>query len=106
MEIISLTELKYIHSRNDYLSRNANKINNLKKIYSYKARYLKGNLKTKFPINIKKANSILYKNSIISNLKDINNQTPLNKHHSFNFRYIKQKIPLKFSLYNKDIYFL
>ena len=100
MEAISLTELKLIHSRNNILSQKKhNKINNLKKIYSYKARYLKGNLKTKFPINIKKANSILYKNSIVSNLKDINNQSPLNKHHSFNFRYIKQKIPLKFSLY-------
>ena len=100
MEAVSLTELKLIHSRNNILSqKKPNKINNLKKIYSYKARYLKGNLKIKFPINIKKANSILYKNCIISNPKDINNQTPLNKHHSFNFRYIKQKIPLKFSLY-------
>ena len=98
MEIISLTELKYIHSRNDYLSRNANKINNLKKIYSYKTFLNKENQKEKPLLNTKKANSVASKKSSLSN----NNEpkTPFNKLHSFNFRYIKQKIPLKFSLYS------
>jgi len=98
MEIISLTELKYIHSRNDYLSRNANKINNLKKIYSYKTFLNKENQKEKSLLNTKKANSVASKQSSISNNNET--KTPFNKLHSFNFRYIKQKIPLKFSLYS------
>ena len=98
MEIISLTELKYIHSRNDYLSRNANKINNLKKIYSYKTFLNKENQKEKSLLNTKKANSVASKKSSLSNNNEV--KTPFNKLHSFNFRYIKQKIPLKFSLYS------
>lgn len=98
MEIISLTELKYIHNRNDYLSRNANKINNLKKIYSYKTFFNKENQKEKLSVNNKKPNSVASKNSSYSNINEV--KTPFNKLHSFNFRYIKQKIPLKFSLYS------
>ena len=98
MEIISLTELKYIHSRNDYLSRNANKINNLKKIYSYKTFLNKENQKEKSLLNTKKANSVASKKSSLSNNNEV--KTPFNKLHSFNFRYIKQKIPFKFSLYS------
>ena len=98
MEIISLTELKYIHNRNDYLSRNANKINNLKKIYSYKTFFNKENQKEKLSVNNKKPNSVASKNSSYSNINEV--KTPFNKLHSFNFRYIKRKIPLKFSLYS------
>ena len=99
MKIISLKEIKLIHSRNNILNENIDEMNNFKKTYSYKTINLKGNPKTKFLLNLKKANSILWKKPFLSNLIDVNNKTPFNKQHSFNFRYMTQKIPSKFSLY-------
>ena len=99
MKVISLKEIKLIHSRNNILNENIDEINNFKKTYSYKTINLKGNPKTKFLLNLKKANSILWKKPFLSNLIDVNNKTPFHKQHSFNFRYMTQKIPSKFSLY-------
>ena len=99
MKVISLKEIKLIHSRNNILNEKIDEMNNFKKTYSYKTINLKGNPKTKFLLNLKKANSILWKKPFLSNLIDVNNKTQFNKQHSFNFRYMTQKIPSKFSLY-------
>ena len=99
MKVISLKEIKLIHSRNNILNEKIDEMNNFKKTYSYKTINLKGYPKTKFLLNLKKANSILWKKPFLSNLIDVNNKTQFNKQHSFNFRYITQKIPSKFSLY-------
>jgi len=95
METISMSELKFIHSRNDFSFRKRNKINNLKKINTYKT----FNSKEKLPSDKIKGNSYHKSSNIklIKTPKNFENETSKNK--SFNFRYIKQKIPLKFSLY-------
>ena len=95
METISMSELKFIHSRNDFSFRKRNKINNLKKIYTYKTFNSKENL----PSDKIKGNAYHKSSNIklIKTPKNFENETSKNK--SFNFRYIKQKIPLKFSLY-------
>ena len=90
-----MSELKFIHSRNDFSFRKRNKINNLKKINTYKT----FNSKEKLPSDKIKGNSYHKSSNIklIKTPKNFENETSKNK--SFNFRYIKQKIPLKFSLY-------
>ena len=90
-----MTELKFIHGRNDFSFRKRNKINNLKKIYTYKTFISK----EKFPSDKIKGNSYQKTSNIqqIKTPKNFENETSKNK--SFNFRYIKQKIPTKFSLY-------
>ena len=97
MDIIPLSELKFIHSRNNISERGGNKISNLKKIFSYKAISPKENFTDRISLNINKTNSLGNKRVIPSNIKET--ITPFNKHHSFNFRYQNQKIPIKFSLY-------
>lgn len=93
METISLTELKLIHSLNKTLNRKEGKINNLKQISSYKTIYPK----QKLFLNMKKIYSFTNKKSIAINNEEI--ILPINRNNSFNFRYIKQKNPSKFSLY-------
>ena len=98
MDSISTTELKYIRSKNGNIYINMNKINNLKKMHSYKTRL------SKLPANNAKENLKQNKTSFSSK----NNRTKAQissdnffiKHQSFNTRYTLQKIPLKFSLYS------
>ena len=93
METISLSELKIMHSLNKAYNIKRNKVNNLKKIYSFNTI----NSKESRPIYLKNINSFTNKKPILLNKREI--QTPFNKNHSFNFRYLKQKFPLKLSLY-------
>ena len=98
MDSISTTELKYIRSKNGNIYINMNKINNLKKMHSYKTRL------SKLPANNAKENLKQNKTSFSSKNNRAKTQISSDnffiKHHSFNTRYTLQKIPLKFSLYS------
>ena len=82
MEVISMTELRMIHSRNKMLNQKGNKINNLKRIFANK-----GKSRNSFSDNFKE------------NKKPKNQKYILPKFHTFNFRYLQPKIPIKLSLY-------
>lgn len=77
-----MTELKLIHSRNKLFNQKGNKINNLKKIFANKGKKYES-----FSENDKDIKS------------PINSKNNLPKFHTFNSRYLEQKIPLKFPLY-------
>ena len=98
MDSISTTELKYIRSKNGNIYINMNKINNLKKMHSYKTRL------SKLPANNAKENLKQNKTSFSSKNNRAKTQISSDnffiKHQSFNTRYTLQKIPLKFSLYS------
>ena len=98
MDSISTTELKYIRSKNGNIYINMNKINNLKKMHSYKTRL------SKLPPNNAKENLKQNKTSFSSKNNRAKTQISSDnffiKHQSFNTRYTLQKIPLKFSLYS------
>ena len=98
MDSISTTELKYISSKNGNIYINMNKINNLKKMHSYKTRL------SKLPANNAKENLKQNKTSFSSKNNraktQISSDNYFIKHQSFNTRYTLQKIPLKFSLYS------
>ena len=98
MDSISTTELKYIRSKNGNIYINMNKINNLKKMHSYKTRL------SKLPANNAKENLKQNKTSFSSKNNraktQISSDNYFIKHQSFNTRYTLQKIPLKFSLYS------
>ena len=98
MDSISTTELKYIRSKNGNIYINMNKINNLKKMHSYKTRL------SKLPANNAKENLKQNKTSFSSKNNRTKTQVSADnffiKHQSFNTRYTLQKIPLKFSLYS------
>ena len=98
MDSISTTELKYIRSKNGNIYINMNKINNLKKMHSYKTRL------SKLPANNAKENLKQNKTSFSSKNNRTKTQVSSDnffiKHQSFNTRYTLQKIPLKFSLYS------
>ena len=82
MEVISMTKLRMILSRNKIVNQKGDKINNLKKIFT-----IKGKSRNYFSNNFKD-------NKKPKNLKNI-----LPKFHTFNFRYLQPKIPIKLSLY-------
>jgi hypothetical protein len=98
MDSISTTELKYIRSKNGNIYINMSKINNLKKMHSYKTRL------SKLPANNAKENLKQNKTSFSSKNNRAKTQISSDnffiKHQSFNTRYTLQKIPLKFSLYS------
>ena len=98
MDSISTTELKYIRSKNGNIYINMSKINNLKKMHSYKTRL------SKLPANNAKENLKQNKTSFSSKNNraktQISSDNYFIKHQSFNTRYTLQKIPLKFSLYS------
>ena len=82
MEVISMTKLRMILSRNKIVNQKGDKINNLKKIFT-----IKGKSRNYFSNNFKDKKKP-------KNLKNI-----LPKFHTFNFRYLQPKIPIKLSLY-------
>ena len=82
MEVISMTELRNIHNQNKIYNEKGIKINNLKKIFANKEKS-----RHTFSENIKE-----YKTP--KNLKD-----NLPKFHTFNYRYLQPKNPIKVSLY-------
>ena len=98
MDSISTTELKYIRSKNGNIYINMSKIDNLKKMHSYKTRL------SKLPANNAKENLKQNKTSFSSKNNRAKTQISSDnffiKHQSFNTRYTLQKIPLKFSLYS------
>ena len=98
MDSISTTELKYIRSKNGNIYINMSKIDNLKKMHSYKTRL------SKLPANNAKENLKQNKTSFSSKNNRTKTQVSSDnffiKHQSFNTRYTLQKIPLKFSLYS------
>ena len=98
MDSISTTELKYIRSKNGNIYINMSKIDNLKKMHSYKTRL------SKLPANNAKENLKQNKTSFSSKNNraktQISSDNYFIKHQSFNTRYTLQKIPLKFSLYS------
>ena len=98
MDSISTTELKYIRSENGNIYINMSKIDNLKKMHSYKTRL------SKLPANNAKENLKQNKTSFSSKNNraktQISSDNYFIKHQSFNTRYTLQKIPLKFSLYS------
>ena len=77
-----MTELRMIHSRNKMLNQKGNKINNLKRIFANK-----GKSRNSFSDDFK------------GNKKPKNQKYILPKFHTFNFRYLQPKIPIKLSLY-------
>ena len=77
-----MTELRMIHSRNKMLNQKGNKINNLKRIFANKG---------------KSRNSFF--DDFKENKKPKNQKYILPKFHTFNFRYLQPKIPIKLSLY-------
>ena len=77
-----MTELRMIHSRNKMLNQKGNKINNLKRIFANK-----GISRNYFSDDFKE------------NKKPKNQKYILPKFHTFNFRYLQPKIPIKLSLY-------
>ena len=81
MEVISMSELRNIHSRNKIYNEKGIKINNLKKIIA-----IKGKSRNIFNDNVKE-------DKTPKNLKYIP------KFHTFNFRYLQPKNPIKVSLY-------
>jgi len=98
MDSISTTELKYIRSKNGNIYINMSKIDNLKKMHSYKTRL------SKLLANNAKENLKQNKTSFSSKNNRAKTQISSDnffiKHQSFNTRYTLQKIPLKFSLYS------
>ena len=98
MDPISTTELKYIRSKNGNIYINMSKIDNLKKMHSYKTRL------SKLLANNAKENLKQNKTSFSSKNNRAKTQISSDnffiKHQSFNTRYTLQKIPLKFSLYS------
>ena len=98
MDSISTAELKYIRSKNGNIYINMSKIDNLKKMHSYKTRL------SKLPANNAKENLKQNKTSFSSKNNRAKTQISSDnffiKHQSFNTRYTLQKIPLKFSLYS------